>query len=325
MKTILYFEPLIPEHVEVIQTHTPEGYEIAFWQLLNEAEREAALLRAEFFFIVAHQTTKDWIDRAPRLRHIQRSGIGCDNVDVAAADSNGVTVSNLPTGNATAVAEHAILLPLALYRRLMEVNEDTKAGAWPVWQYRSTSYEMDGKVHGFIGMGNIGRLTAARSRAFGTRVIYYDVYRLPAALEAELGVEYMSKEAVIANADILSLHVPLLPENVGMIGSKELAAMKPGALLINVSRGGLIDEDALYDALVEKRLGGAGIDTWAAEPCRENRLFSLKNVIATSHVAAGTIDTFAKQVKAGFANIVQANDGHPDHTVGMTKTTKPTH
>lgn len=324
LKKILFFEFVIPEQKAILEANRPEGYEVVFWELLNHEEKASALKEAEYFFIVAHQVTEDLIRSAPKLRHIQRSGVGVNNVDVAAADACGVTVSILPIGNATAVAEHAILLPLALYRRLIEVDRDTKAGEWPMWKYRINSYEMDGKVHGFVGLGNIGRLTAMRSKGFGTTIIYYDMFRLSEERETELGVTYLSMEEVIKQADILSLHVPLTEENRGLIGRKEIEMMKPGALLINVSRGGLVDETALYDALVSGKLGGAGLDTWQDEPnIKGNPLLTLDNVIATAHVAAGTIDTFHKQVAGAFRNILKADRAKkPDFVVGAVKEIK---
>lgn len=322
MKTILYFEPIIPEQRAVLEENVPEGFKVVFWRELDEKAQEEAISQAEYFFIVGQKTTEELIRRAPRLVHIQRSGIGWDNVDVDFADKQGITVSNIPTGNATAVAEHGILLPLALYRHLIEINRETKNGEWPVWKYRTTSYEMEGKTHGFIGFGNIARRIAYRSQAFGTNIIYYDMYRLSEDREKELGVTYMSMDDVLKNADILSVNVPMLPGNRGLIGRREIGLMKQGALLINVSRGGLVDEEALYDALVSGQLAGAGIDTWADEPnIQGNPLLALDNVIATSHVAAATSDTFKKQVQAGFANILKASiDGKPDFAVGAVKT-----
>lgn len=322
-KIVLFFDPVIPEHKRILEENVPDGMEMRFMELLDEEGKKASLKEAEFFLIVAHETTKEDIAGAIHLRHIQRTGIGVNNVDVAAADAARVTVSNLPRGNATAVAEHAILLPMAVYRNLTAIDRETKEGHWPVWKYRTRSYEMDGKVHGFIGMGNIGRLTAERSRAFGTHCIYYDLFRLPAEQEERLGLEYVSFDEVLKRADIVSLHVPLTKENEKMIGAKELAAMKPGSILINVSRGGLVDEAALYDAIKNGHIAGAGLDTWECEPdIKGNPLLQLDNVVATSHVAAATIDTFKKQVKGCFENLIKADRGEPAFTVGKVRQTR---
>ena len=321
-RSILYFEKVIPEYKQVLEENVPAGFTMLYWNEMNSSEQESALQTAEYFLIVGEFVTADMIAKAKNLRLIQRTGVGYNNVDVAAADQHGVSVAILPGGNGIAVAEHALLLILALQRHLIEVNADTKAGQWPLWKYRTTSYELDGKTHGFLGFGFIGRATAARSKAFGTRIVYNDLFRPSEAVEQELGAVYMSKEDVLKNSDIVSIHIPLTAENKNYIGAAELALMRKNALLINVSRGGLVDEAALFDALQSGQLFGAGIDTFEKEPCpADNPLFTLPNVIATSHVAAGTLDTFKKQAAGSFDNIVLAEQtGSPDFTVGNIKT-----
>ena len=318
---IIYFAEPAVEYKQVLEMSIPEDYQVWHWYEMSEDEQKSKLPLAEYFLIFTSTVNGEIIAKAERLRLIQRTGIGVNNVDVAMADSLDIPVANLPSGNAIAVAEHAMLLPLALQRRLIELNADTKAGNWPLWKYRTTSYEMDGKTHGFLGFGNIGKATAARSRAFGTRIIYNDLCRAPEAIEHELGASYMSKEEVLAKADIVSLHIPFTAENKSYIGKRELSLMKKNAFLINVSRGGLVDEHALFEALVTGKIAGAGIDTWETEPCpATNQLFMLPNVIATAHVAAGTLDTFRKQVRGSLENIVLAEKtGCPRFIVGRAK------
>lgn len=320
-RNIMYFAEPVPEYKQVLEECVPEGFQIWHWFEMDEAERQSKLPLADYFLVFTPTVTGDIIGKAERVRLIQRTGIGVNNVDVAKADTLGIPVANLPSGNGIAVAEHAILLPLALQRRLIEVNADTKAGNWPLWKYRTTSYEMDGKIHGFLGFGNIGKATAARSKAFGTKIIYNDLFRASPAAEKDLGAIYLSKDEVLARADIVSLHIPYTAENKNYIGAHELSLMKKNAFLINVSRGGLVDEAALYEALINGSIAGAGIDTWADEPCPgSSLLFTLPNVIATAHVAAGTLDTFRKQVQGSLENIVLAEStGNPQFIMGMAR------
>ena len=269
-KLIMYFEPVIQEYKEILEKNTPKGFKMCYWEEIPENERQKKLTEVEYFLVVSSVVDKKLIENAHNLRHIQRTGIGYDNIDIKTANKFGITVSNFPTGNSVAAAEHAILLILAVYRNLININNDTKEGKWPLWKYRTKSYEMDGKIHGFIGFGNIGRETAKRSISFGTKIIYYDLIRATREIENAYSATFLSFEEVICKSDILSIHVPLTPENQGLIGREEINMMKKDAILINISRGGLVDEMALYEALKRGDLSGAGIDTWENEPVISN-------------------------------------------------------
>ena len=307
-KKVLFFEQdnRVPEFKTIVEEALPEGFSLRCWFDVPEAERGAVLADTDYFLVLGQEITADMMKAAPRLRYIQRTGQGYDNVDIAAAKEMGLPVCNLPTGNAVAVAEHAILLPLALYRKLIHLDAETKAGKWPGGKYRTSSFEMDGKVHGFIGFGNIGRLTARRSKAFGTKIVYYDVFPAPADVEEELGAVRLSLEELLQTADIVSLHTPLLPSTRGMMGAEQFKLMKNTAILINTARGGLVDEEALCDALESGEIAGAGLDTFSRDPIPAgSRILGFDNVIATPHVSAGTIDTFRKQA-AGSIEIIAA-------------------
>lgn len=322
--SVLYFDPVSPEYKQIIENEKPKNFDVWYWHELNETEKAVKLESANYFLVMAAKIKDEMISSAKHLKHIQRTGVGYENIDVKAADRNGITVSKLPDVNGIAVAEHTVLLALAILRRLVDVNADTKAGNWPIWKYRPTSFELDGKTHGVLGFGYIGRETARRSKAFGTKIIYYDLVRASKEVEMELNAEYMTKDEVIANSDILSVHVPLTKDSVDYINSNELNKMKRNAILINVARGGVVNEAALYDALKNGTIAGAGIDTWVDEPCPgTNPLLGLQNVIATAHVAAGTIDTYAKQIRGSFDNILLAEaTGKPNNCVGSIKEMK---
>jgi lactate dehydrogenase-like 2-hydroxyacid dehydrogenase len=315
--TVIYFDHVFPEFKKMIYEHLPQGFKLLFWHDLNEKEREQYLPQADYLIVATEKIGEEILARAKKAKLIQKTGIGVDNIDLEAAKKYGLPVANTPGANATGVAELTILLILALYRKLPKVNSETKKGNWLMWELRPYSYEMEGKTHGFIGFGNIGRETAKRSKAFGTNIIYFDQFRLKPEMEEQLQAEYMSLEDVLRKSDIISLHIPLLPETKRLIGEKELSLMKKTAVLINVSRGGIVEEGALYQALQSKIIAGAGIDVWEKEPAEsDNPLFSLDNVIASPHIGAGTRDTLNRVLRTAFQNIERVNEGHePDYLV----------
>ena len=205
-----------------------------------------------------------------------------------------------------------MLLALALLKKLRTLDEAVRTGSWPVWQYRSSSYELAGKTLGIVGLGRIGHEVASRANAFQMSVIYYDQRRLPAADESSLQVSYQPLVKLLAASDVVSLHLPLAADTEGLVDHRFLASMKPGALLINTARGALVDESALLAALRDGVIAGAGLDVLANEPPDpRNGLLTMDNVIITPHVAAGTRDAFLTKLRAIFANMQRVVDGQP--------------
>lgn len=204
-------------------------------------------------------------------------------------------VVNAPTSNIVSAAEQAIALLLAVARNTASASSALKAGEWKRSKY--TGVEIQGKTVGVVGLGRIGVLFAQRIAAFGTRLIAYDPYIQPARA-AQLGVRLVGLEELLRESDFISIHLPKTPETLGLIGEKELAIVKPGVRIVNAARGGLVDEQALADALAEGRVGGAGVDVYAKEPCTASPLFAFDNVVATPHLGASTAEA---QDKAGLA------------------------
>jgi D-3-phosphoglycerate dehydrogenase len=235
------------------------------------------------------------IAAAPNLRVVARAGVGLDNIEVPAATARGVMVVNAPTSNIVSAAEQAIALLLAVARNTAAASASLKAGEWKRSKY--TGVELQGKTVGVVGLGRIGVLFAQRIAAFGTRLIAYDPYVQPARA-AQLGVRLVGLEELLTESDFISIHLPKTPETVGLIGEKELQLVRPGVRIINAARGGLIDEQALADAIAEGRVAGAGIDVFAKEPCTASPLFALDNVVVTPHLGASTHEA---QDKAGLA------------------------
>ena len=252
------------------------------------AEVDALVVRS------ATRITRAVLEAAGRLRVVGRAGIGVDNVDCAAATERGVVVMNTPTGNATTTAEHAIALLVSLARHVPRADRGVRTGRWS--KKGLTGTELTGKTLGVVGLGRIGRLVAARAQGLSMRVAAYDPYLLQAGKGSPLaGVELMELEPLLAGADFLTLHVPLTEATRGLISWEELARIKPGARLINASRGGVVDEEALLDALAEGRLAGAALDVLEQEPPPEDHpLLAREDVILTPHLGASSTEAQAR-------------------------------
>ncbi|NII42336.1 D-3-phosphoglycerate dehydrogenase [Curtobacterium flaccumfaciens] len=235
------------------------------------------------------------IASAPELKVIARAGVGLDNVDIKAATTAGVMVVNAPTSNIISAAELTVGHILSLARHIPAAHASLAAGAWKRSSY--TGVELYEKTVGIIGLGRIGALITQRLQAFGVSVIAYDPY-VTSARAQQLGVELVSLEDLLRRADFTTIHMPKTPETVGMISDEQFALMKPTAFVVNVARGGLIDEDALHRALTSNTIAGAGLDVFVSEPPKDSPLVSLPNVVVTPHLGASTDEA---QEKAGVA------------------------
>jgi D-3-phosphoglycerate dehydrogenase / 2-oxoglutarate reductase len=241
----------------------------------------------------ATQVDAEAIAHAPKLRVVARAGVGLDNVDVEAATKAGVMVVNAPTSNITSAAEHTVALILASARNVAQAHSALKGGEWKRSKY--TGVELDEKVVAILGLGKIGQLVAQRLQPFGVELIAYDPYLQPARA-AQMGVRLVTLEEALREADFITVHLPKSKETIGLIGDRELHSVKPNVRLINVARGGIIDENALYSAIKEGRVAGAGIDVFPKEPVTDSPLFELDQVVVTPHLGASTHEA---QEKAG--------------------------
>ncbi|WP_234879384.1 phosphoglycerate dehydrogenase [Mycobacteroides salmoniphilum] len=220
-----------------------------------------------------------------KLKIVARAGVGLDNVDVKAATARGVLVVNAPTSNIHSAAEHAVTLLLATARQIPPADASLKAHTWKRSSFNGV--EVFGKTVGVVGLGRIGQLVAQRLAAFGTHIVAYDPY-VSAARAAQLGIELLTLDELLGRADFISVHLPKTPETAGLIGKDALAKTKPGVIIVNAARGGLIDEAALADAIRSGHVRGAGLDVFATEPCTDSPLFELEQVVVTPHLGAST-------------------------------------
>jgi D-3-phosphoglycerate dehydrogenase / 2-oxoglutarate reductase len=289
---VLIAEELSPATIDALGP----DFEIRTCDGANRDELLPAL--ADVDAVLVRSATKmdaEAIAAARNLKVIARAGVGLDNVDVPAATQAGVMVVNAPTSNITSAAELAVGLLLATARNIAPANEALKGGAWKRSKYGGVEL-LDKKV-GVVGFGRIGQLVAERLKGFGMEVLAYDPY-VSAQKAGQLGAHLVGLDELLEQSDFITVHLPKTPETVGLIGKEALAKVKPTVRVVNAARGGIVDEEALAEALREGRVAGAGIDVFAKEPTTESPLFEFESVVVTPHLGASTEEA---QEKAGVA------------------------
>lgn len=250
---------------------------------ISEADFIARAADADGAIVAFNPMTEAVFSSLPNLKVVSKHGVGVDNIDLAAAQRHGVRITNVPAANRHAVADFTFALLLSLARDLPRVDAATRAGEWP----RCFGHDVHSMTLGIVGIGSIGQAVAKRATGFEMRVLAYDPFANPEAVTA-LGVELVDLDTLCREADFLTLHVGLSEQTHHLINTERLALMKPTAMLINAARGGIVDEQALYESLKEKRLAGAAIDAFEQEPLTSSPLYTLDNVIVSSHIAGYT-------------------------------------
>ena len=289
---VLIAEELSPATIDALGP----DFEIRHTDGADREELLAAITDVDAILVrSATQVDAEALAAAANLKVVARAGVGLDNVDVAAATQAGVMVVNAPTSNIVSAAELAVALLLASARNISPAHAALRNGEWKRSKY--TGVELSDKTVGVVGLGRIGLLVAQRLSAFGVRLVAYDPFVQPARA-AQLGVKLLPLDDLLAESDFITVHLPKTKDTVGLIGAEALRKVKPTVHIINAARGGIVDEQALYDALVEGRVAGAGVDVYAKEPCTDSILFTLDTVVATPHLGASTDEA---QEKAGIA------------------------
>jgi len=297
---------LICDHVEVDKLALGPGIEVVYKPTITKDELLAVV--GEYEALIIRSRTKvdrEVLDRGTRLKLVARPGTGLDNVDVEYAKSKGVAVVNSPESLIEAVSEHVILLMLALSRRLVQADLSTKAGKWE--KNSLMGVELKGKTLGVVGLGRIGRRIAEIGKTLGMSVLFYDVITIPPDVLSSLGAKVVSLDELFVTSDYITLHVPMTPETAHMVGAQRIAQMKKTAVLVNTSRGGVIDEAALAGSLKEGRIAGAALDVFEKEP-PSGEIMSAPNTILTPHIGgqteeaqANAIVVIGEKVKAFFS------------------------
>lgn len=260
--------------------------------------------------MITDRIDNELLDRAPNLKMIANFGVGYDNIDLAAATARGIPVSNTPGVLTDATAELTFALILAVARRVVEGDHRTRAGQFRHWGPMTfLGTEVSGKTLGILGLGRIGKAVARRARGFDMDILYYNRKRLAQAEEAEFNATYADMRTVLSTADFVSLHVSLNSESRHLISADQLALMKPGAYLINVSRGPVVDEEALVEALKARRIAGAGLDVYEKEPQLAAGLAELENVVLLPHVGSATVETRTRMAELAAENLLSGLRG----------------
>ncbi|WP_115684755.1 phosphoglycerate dehydrogenase [Corynebacterium senegalense] len=281
---VLIADKLAPSTVEALG----DSVEVRWVDGPNRPELLAAVPEADALLVRSATTVdREVIEAAPNLKIVGRAGVGLDNVDIDAATERGVMVVNAPTSNIHSACEHAIALLLATARQIPAADKTLRDAEWKRSAFKGV--EIFGKTVGIVGFGHIGQLFAQRLAAFETTIIAYDPYANPARA-AQLGVELVELEELMGRADFVTIHLPKTKETAGMFDAVLLSKAKEGQIIINAARGGLVDEQALADAIVAGRIRGAGFDVYASEPCTDSPLFALEQVVVTPHLGASTVE-----------------------------------
>jgi len=330
--TILCFSPFPAVFIDTIKTNCKSLLDkdvdvIVFRDVRDEEKLFSYLQKADIIigdYTMQVRITKDMCQAMRKVRLIMQPSTGYDHIDVDACAERGIPVANIGGANSVTVAEYTIMVALALLRRLIETHRRTTQCEWAQQEMMWRAYELNGKTWGIIGLGRIGKEVAKRVRAFNVRAIYYDKIRYPREVEEEHGVEYVPFRNLLRESDVLSVHVPLTPETKHLIGERELRLMKPTAILINPSRGEVVDEEALARALEEGWIAGAAVDVYSREPLEpSNPLLELirrkeVNLILTPHIAGATVESSIRIGGLVLENIMRVLRGEePINVVNM--------
>lgn len=300
------FGQVFPEHIRQLEAAGCEVIPNGVGRAYRAAELMTALDGVDAIITGTDELTAKVIHAATQLKTIAKHGIGLETIDLAAARSRGIVVSATPAAPSDAVADLALGLLLAVARKIVPAHQSTVAGQWKNY----TGMELRDKVLGIVGLGRIGRQVCLWAQGFGMRIIAHDPYADPEFAAAH-GVTLVTLDELLAQADVITLHAPPDPAGGPLLGAAELAAMKPGALLINTARGALVDEAALAEALQRGHLGGAGLDAFVDEPPVGSPLLALDNVVLTPHIGGSTVDGRRRMGEMTVQNVLRALHGQP--------------
>jgi phosphoglycerate dehydrogenase-like enzyme len=313
-KKVLYVARSSPEVYRTVRAAAPDDVEIVTLDSNDEAEREAKIGDCEVVIQASMSFPKALVDAASRLKLVLHEGVGYqDTLDVPALRARGIRIALTPEGTVVAVAEHTVMMMIGAFKHVIWADSETRKGHFPRAELRARCRLISEATVGYVGMGRIAQAVAERLKPFGARGIYFDTATpLAPDREEELGVRRVGFDELLRSADIVSIHLPLTPQTRGMIGAEAIGRMRPDAVLIATSRGGIVDEKALYAAMRDGHLLGAGIDVFEEEPLPAgNPLASLPNVILSPHLAGSTRDALAMKMKAIFENYRRFYAGEP--------------
>ena len=314
---VAFLTGLPPEIVEVIVGYNPDGWvtDVIYADAPSDA-RARRVADADFIMVYRAALPDDVLRAARSARMVQTLAAGYDSLNLRLMRELEIPCCNNGGANSLAVADHAVLLMLALYKRLVEADAATRAGLWNAQIDGFNTFEMANKLVGIVGFGSIGRQVAKRVQGFDARVQYFDPYPQTPERERELGVSRVALDALFETSDIVTVHAPLTPDTRHIASAERIAKMKPTAILINTSRGPTVDERALIAALRERRIAAAGLDVFEEEPIAfDNPLLSMDSAIVTPHSAGTTWDTWFRRAEFAYRNMRGVWNGDPPMAV----------
>lgn len=297
---------------EILKSVVPEGYTV---KTLDEPTQEQLVKEAadaDYFLVSGRlQINKEVLDNAPKLKMIQRTGVGTEMLDKEEIKQRGIPVYVNAGVNARSVAEHTLTLILSCLKRVPAIDKQVRNGIWKKQETGTSCHELYGKTVGLVGMGAIGRQVAKYLNCFGAKIVYTDLFRMSEEKESAFGATYVSSfEELLPLADILSFHCPLTDDNIEMLNASTINKMKDGAIVVNTARGKLVNEIDLYEALTSGKLASVGLDVHYEEPMKkDDPLCSLDNVILSPHIAGLSFETFRTMMKGAVNNIVSYDQG----------------
>ena len=314
MSRILLIDPLPLPLVERMRPMFPAGTNLDVVSSLSEEDLARHAADADILLVIHRKVDAHILSILPHVRFIQRVGVGYDNLDLEALQAAGVVAAYTPGANAVAVAEHTILLMLALLKRFPAAESATRQGGWPTMElFQAGIGDLANSTVGLVGFGSIGQAVAKRLAPFESHLLYTARHAVDSATEQQFGVRYVSLDDLLASSTIVSLHVPLTEATRRLIGETELAKMQAGAFLVNTSRGEVIDEAALHHAIESGKLGGAALDVLSNENPGGNPFADLSQVIVTPHIAGGSRAAVERAIQMALANIARYLRGEPAH------------
>lgn len=311
-ETICLLDMTTPARAEKLRALLPPGFVLTHGTARGDEHMKEIIAEADYAISGQVAVSGDVLRAGKKLKLLHKWGVGYDNIDIATARELGIKVARTTGSNALPVAEFALGLMISALRYIGYGHAELKKGHWSTGSLPGETFMLSGKTVGLIGFGAIGQNVAKLLKGFGCTILYSKRHPLRPEEEAALGVRHASLDEILAQADVVSLHCPLTPETTNLIGREAFARMKKTAVLINVARGGVVDESALVTALRAREIAGAAMDVYAIEPLpADSELLTLDNLVVTPHLAAMAADNFAPTASRMFANIAHVSRGEP--------------
>jgi len=314
MTKVALVHSVSPEIYDEIALYSPEGLTTISIDLKKSLDTNNALVKdAEFIMLCGNVIPDEIIKATDKLRLIQLLSAGWDFLNIPLVQELNIPVANNGGANSWAVADHTLMLILSSYHRLIEVDKATRSGKWGYPLDGTNVFELANKKVGLLGLGNIGRQVAKRLLPFDAHIQYCDLMRLSSKDEHALSINYVGLETLFSTSDIISIHIPLVDSTYQLVDKKLIDLMKPSSIIVNTSRGSIINESYLIDTLRNRRISGAALDVFEQEPIeKDNPLLLMENVIITPHSAGNNWDAWSRRAKFGYSNIQNViNGGEP--------------